>query len=147
MYSLEEFDQAKTKVLKYILYKKRTENEVKMKFGRIMQEELLTDVIDYLKDAGYIDDNEYVRKEMNQICTLKNLSIKEIKYKLMSKGISKDKIEDYISQNIDEMLEYEERSASNIFFKKSATMEKDEIKNYLTKKGYNSESIKKTMEE
>ena len=32
MYSLEEFDEAKTRVLKYILYKKRTENEIKTKF-------------------------------------------------------------------------------------------------------------------
>ena len=47
MYSLEEFDEAKTKVLKYILYKKRTENEVKVKFSRVMQEDLLNDVIDY----------------------------------------------------------------------------------------------------
>lgn len=147
MYSLEEFDEAKTKVLKYILYKKRTENEVKVKFSRVMQEDLLNDVIDYLKDAGYINDNEYVKKEINQICSLKNLSLREIKYKLISKGISKDKIEDYMSENRDEMLEYEEKSASNIFFKKSSTMEKDEIKNYLIKKGYNSESIQKAMEE
>ena len=147
MYSLEEFDEAKTKVLKYILYKKSTENEVKVKFSRVMQEDLLNDVIDYLKDAGYINDNEYVKKEINQICALKNLSLREIRYKLISKGISKDKIEDYMSENRDEMLEYEEKSASNIFFKKSSTMEKDEIKNYLIKKGYNSESIQKAMEE
>ena len=29
MYTIEEFDNAKTKVLKYILYKKRSEQEVK----------------------------------------------------------------------------------------------------------------------
>ena len=50
MYSLEVFDEAKTKVLKYILYKKRTENQVKVKFSRVMQEDLLNDVIDYLKE-------------------------------------------------------------------------------------------------
>ena len=32
MYSLEELDIVKTKVLKYVLYKKRTENEVREKF-------------------------------------------------------------------------------------------------------------------
>ena len=76
MYSLEEFDTAKTRVLKYILYKKRTENEVRIKFARIMQEDLLDDVIDYLKDAGYINDDEYVERQVNQICALKNLSLK-----------------------------------------------------------------------
>lgn len=146
MYSLEEFDEAKTRVLKYILYKKRTENEIKTKFGKTYQEDLLADVIDYLKEAGYINDDEYVVKTINQICALKNLSIKEIRYKLLAKGISKDKIDDYMSENREEMLEYEEKSASTVAYKKSSSMEKEEIKNYLIKKGYTSESIKKALD-
>ena len=31
MYSIEEFDKEKTKVMNYIMYKKRTEKEVKNK--------------------------------------------------------------------------------------------------------------------
>ncbi len=146
MYSLEEFDEAKTRVLKYILYKKRTENEIKTKFGKTYQEELLEDVIEYLKEAGYINDDEYVLKTVNQICALKNLSIKEIRYKLLAKGISKDKIDDYMSENREEMLEYEEKSASTVAYKKSSSMEKEEIKNYLIKKGYTSDSIKKALD-
>ena len=146
MYSLEEFDEAKTRVLKYILYKKRTENEIKTKFGKTYQEELLEDVIEYLKEAGYINDDEYVVKTINQICALKNLSIKEIRYKLLAKGISKDKIDDYMSENRKEMLEYEEKSASTVAYKKSSSMEKEEIKNYLIKKGYTSDSIKKALD-
>ena len=146
MYSLEEFDEAKTRVLKYILYKKRTENEIKTKFGKTYQEELLEDVIEYLKEAGYINDDEYVLKTVNQICALKNLSIKEIRYKLLAKGISKDKIDDYMSENRKEMLEYEVGSASTVAYKKSSSMEKEEIKNYLIKKGYTSDSIKKALD-
>ena len=146
MYSLEEFDEAKTRVLKYILYKKRTENEIKTKFGKTYQEELLEDVIEYLKEAGYINDDEYVLKTVNQICALKNLSIKEIRYKLLAKGISKVKIDDYMSENREEMLEYEEKSASTVAYKKSSSMEKEEIKNYLIKKGYTSDSIKKALD-
>ena len=146
MYSLEEFDEAKTRVLKYILYKKRTENEIKTKFAKTYQEELLEDVIEYLKEAGYINDDEYVLKTVNQICALKNLSIKEIRYKLLAKGISKDKIDDYMSENRKEMLEYEEKSASTVAYKKSSSMEKEEIKNYLIKKGYTSDSIKKALD-
>ena len=127
MYSLEEFDEAKTRVLKYILYKKRTENEIKTKFGKTYQEELLEDVIEYLKEAGYINDDEYVLKTVNQICALKNLSIKEIRYKLLAKGISKDKIDDYMSENRKEMLEYEEKSASTVAYKKSSSMEKEDV--------------------
>ncbi len=147
MYTVEEFDEAKTKVLKYILYKKRTENEVITKFGRMIQEELLKDVIDYLKDAGYINDNEYIEKTVNQFCNLKNLSLREIRYKLLYKGISKDKIEEYISENYEELEDYEKKSAKNIIYKKSTSMELEEIKQYLLKKGYSSESVKNAMEE
>ena len=55
MYTVEEFDKEKTKVLRYILYKKRTENEVRTKFQNTVEENLLDDIIDYLKEAGYIN--------------------------------------------------------------------------------------------
>ena len=49
MYSIEEFDKAKTKILRYILYKRRTEQEVRTKFKNDIQEEMLDDAIQYLK--------------------------------------------------------------------------------------------------
>ena len=58
---------------------------------------------------------------------LKNLSIKELEYKLLSKGINKHDLEDYISQNKEDLLEYEINSARNIFIKKQATMEKEDV--------------------
>ena len=54
MYTIEEFDKEKTRVLKYIMYKKRTEQEIKNKFSKTIQENLLEDIIQYLKEAEYI---------------------------------------------------------------------------------------------
>ena len=119
MYSIEEFDREKTKVLKYILYKKRSEQEVRTKFEKTMDENLLEDIIEYLKEAGYINDKEFIQKTVNNYMALKNLSIREIKYKLQAKGLSKSDIEDYIYENKDELEEYEIKSASNIFYKKT----------------------------
>lgn len=147
MYTIEEFDKEKTKVLKYILYKKRSENEVRTKFSGTMDENLLEDIIEYLKQAKYIDDKEYIRKTVNNFIALKNLSIKELKYKLLSKGLNKNDVEDYIYDNKEELEEYEIKSASNIIYKKSASMEQEEIKQYLLKKGYKSENINRAMEE
>ena len=147
MYTIEEFDKAKTKVLKYILYKKRSENEVRTKFSGTVDENLLEDVIEYLKQAKYIDDKEYIRKTVNNFVALKNLSIKELKYKLLSKGLNKNDIEVYIYDNKEELEEYEIKSASNIIYKKFTSMEKDEIKQYLLKKGYKLENINKAMED
>ncbi len=146
MYELEEFDSLKTKVLKYVLYKKRSEAEIRQKFLQNAGE-MLDDVIDYLKENNYINDSEYIAKIINEFKRLKNMSIKEIEYKLMSKGLDKNKINDYICTNREDLLEYELNSARNIFIKKQQTMEKEDIILYLKKKGYLSEVIELIKEE
>ena len=141
MYTIEEFDKEKTKVLKYVLYKKRTEQEIRKKFASTIDENMLEDIIEYLKEAKYIDDNEFIKKTINNFIALKNLSMKEIQYKLLSKGIEKSDIENYIYENKEELEQYEIKSAKNIIHKKSASMDEEEIKQYLIKKGYKKENI------
>lgn len=147
MYTIEEFDKEKTKVLKYVLYKKRSENEIRRKFENEVEPNLLEDVIEYLKEAKYIDDKEYIRKTVNNFIALKNLSIREIEYKLYSKGIKKEDIEDYIYKNKEELNEYEIKSARNIVSKKMTSLEIEEIKQYLLKKGYKKENINTALED
>ena len=136
MYTLEEFDREKTKVMKYIVFKKRTENEVRQKFQSSIEENILEDIIEYIKDAGYINDYEYIEKQVNEYKLLKTLSIKEIKYKLLSKGLSKDLVDDYIQANYDELQEYENQCLERMISKKSKTMDEEKLKLYLFKKGY-----------
>ena len=138
---IEEFDKLKTKVLKYIMFKKRTEQEIRQKFINDSGE-LLEDVIEELKELNYINDKTYITKSINEFKNLKNMSIKEIEYKLMTKGIKKDIINNYICENKEELLDYEINSAKNIFIKKQNLMEAEEIINYLKKKGYLEETIK-----
>jgi len=133
MYTIEEFDKEKTRILKYILYKKRTEKEVRRKFSNEIEENLLEDIIEYLKEAKYINDNDYIERTINNFMILKNLSIKEIQYKLQAKGLTKNQIEDYFSENREELEEYEIKSAKNIANKKSRTMDK-KICHILSKK-------------
>ena len=147
MYSKEEFDKEKTKVLKYILYKKRSEYEIRNKFSKSIEENLLDDIIEYLKEAKYIDDGQYIEKTINNFMILKNLSIKEIQYKLISKGLNKNLIEDYIYNENEELNNYEKKSAKNIIYKKSNTMELEDIKVYLIKKGYKIENINSAIEQ
>ena len=147
MYSLEEFDKAKTKILKYIVYKRRTEQEVRQKFQKEFEGDMFEDIIDYLKEAKYIDDNDYIIRIINNFQTLKNLSNKELKYKLMAKGLDKNLIEDYFYENKEELEEYEIKSATNIIMKKSRDLEKEDIKIYLLKKGYKLSSINSTFED
>ena len=142
MYTIEEYDYQKTKMLKYILYKKRTEKEIRNKFGNSVKEELLEDILEELKKNKYIDDNNYIKRAVDEYINLNTLSIKEIKYKLYSKGINYDLIEDFIYNNLERMEEYELQSARKIVLKKQNLMETDEIKAFLNKKGYKIETIK-----
>ena len=143
---LEQFDNLKTKVLKYVLYKKRTEKEIRQKFAENAGN-LLDNVIEYLHEENYINDEVYLERSINEIKNLKNLSLKEIKYKLLAKGVSSNLIDDYIYNNKEEMLEYELNSARNILLKKNNIMEQEDIINYLRKKGYMEETIKLVQEE
>ncbi len=146
MYTIEEFDKEKTRVLRYILYKKRSEYEVRKKFDKVIEPELLEDIIEYLKDAKYINDKEYIERTVNNFIILKNLSQREIQYKLIAKGLKKADIEDYMYENKEELEEYEIKSAENIIYKKSASMEDDEIRQFLLKKGYKTENINKAFD-
>ena len=127
--------------LKYVLYKKRSEAEVREKFSKNTGN-MLDNVIEYLKENEYIDDTVYIEKAVNEFMRLKNMSIKEVQYKLLSKGISKDNIDNYIYNNREELLEYELNSAKQIMIKKENILEKDKIIDYLRKKGYMQETIK-----
>lgn len=143
----EIFDKSKTKVLKFILYKKRSEQEVRKKFAGTIDENMLDDIIQYLKDAKYIDDKKYIERTINDFKLLKNLSMAEIRNKLIAKGIKKDDIEDYFYENEEDLQNYELKSIENIANKKKNSMEIDKLKNYLFRKGYKIDNVKLVFEE
>ena len=136
MYSLEEFDKEKTKVFKYIMYKKRTEQEVRNKFKGQIEEDMLEDIIEYLKEANYINDYEFIEKQVKEYVNLKTMSIKEMQYKLYNKGLDKKLIEKYMDKHYDELKEYENTCMEKIKLKKQNTMTEEEIQQYLYRKGY-----------
>ena len=138
---LDKREKLKTKVLKYIMFKKRTEKDVREKFAN-EDESMLEEVVEILKDLGYINDIDYVERFINEAINIKNLSLYELKYKLYSKGVNKELIESYFNNNYERLLEYEKKSAKNIINKKKRTMEIEDIKNYLKRKGYKEESIR-----
>ena len=136
---LKQKDKIKTRLLKFIIFKKRTENEVFNKFKDEYDNELLCEVIQQLKELKYIDDQEYIEKYILDALNLKALSMKELRFKLQSK----DK---YFEEHYDELYEYEIKSAKKMFEKKS-NKEPQDIKNYLFRKGYLSETIRIAQEE
>ena len=141
-----EEDKLKSKVFKYITYKKRTENEIRQKFANENQD-ILDNVIEYFKSQNYINENDYIERSIKEFLALKNLSIKELTYKILQKGVNKKLLDDYIVQNREILVNYELESAKKLILKKSSKMELQDIKKYLFQKGYMSETISIAMEE
>ena len=144
MYTPEEFDTNKTQVMKYILYKKRTESEVRKKFCHTIEENMLEDIIEYIKTAGYINDKEYIKKLVSEYMNLKAMSIREIKQKIYAKGIYVDDIEDYLYENRETLEQYELTSAKKIADKKKG-LDPEKLRMYLVNKGFDNDVIKKAL--
>ena len=87
-----------------------------------------------------------VERAINEFMALNNLSLKEVRYKLMSKGIPNDLIEDYINSHDEEMENYETKSAKTIIMKKQNQMDEEAIIQYLLKKGYKTSNIRQAIE-
>lgn len=152
-YTIEQYDKWKTRILKYVLYKKRTEHEIRQKFeiekrknNSDLNQEMLDNIISELKENGYISDLEYIDRSVKEFISLKNMSVKEILYKLYSKGVSKSVMEEYVQEHIEELEEFEIKSAERIALKKASTNERDDIYQYMFRKGYKSENILKALD-
>lgn len=145
--TLKEKDQLKTKILKYVLYKKRTQQEVRQKFETYQNENLLEDVIEELKQNGYINDENYVQRAVNEFIALRTFSMKELKNKLYTKGLSSDIIDTYFTNHQEQLRNYEVNSAKKLILKKMHQIDEKDLQMFLYKKGYSSESVKIALEQ
>ena len=94
-----EYLNARSKAVNYILYKPRTAQEVCRKLLDLeYNEETVRDVVDALIELGYINDEEYTKKFIENQKKTRKLSINMIKLKLKNKGISEDIIGKYIQE-------------------------------------------------
>ena len=135
-----ELDKLKSKVFKFVTYKKRTSNEIRKKFENENQD-MLEEIIEYFKAQNYINEEEYIERSINEFIALKSLSIKEITYKLVQKGVDLNVLEKYKCNNKEKLLEFEINSAKKLIVKNKGKKELEDIKKYLYQKGYMSESI------
>ena len=148
IYSLEEFkkyDKIKSKIMKFVLYKKRTEQEVRQKFAKEVERDVLEDIIEELKEDLYINDYNYIERAVNEYINLKSMSIKEIEFKLYTKGISSKLIEKFVSNNIDVLEDYENKSLKKIIEKKRTLVNEEQLMGYLLRRGFKQENILKLL--
>lgn len=130
------------KLMKYVVFKKRTEMEIRQKCKRLeYTDEYIEDVIQYLTENEYINDSRYVERYINNVLKLKKSSIFEMKMDLLRRGVKEEYIDSYIESHQTELEEFENDSARKIVEKKAQTTEIEKIKRYLRGKGYSYTSI------
>ena len=130
------------KIMKYVIFKRRTEKEVRQKCQKLQYtEEYIEEIIDYLTENNYINDKIYVEKYIQNTMRLKTSSIYEIKIDLLRRGVDESYIENYINKNIIEIEEYEQESALKLAKKKIGSVEIEKVKKYLLSKGYKYDSV------
>lgn len=137
----EIYEKIREKVFFYVTYQKRTEAEVRRTFLPVFEKhniskELCDDLIEELKEKGYIDDKEFIKRKFGSYMNFKISSIKEIEYKILQKGVSKNLINDYLAENKEKIYEHEYSAAKKLYEKKIADKSDEEVKRYLRRKGF-----------
>ncbi len=129
------FEIAKEKAIKYIGISKKTEYEVVTKLKNIgVSEDIIQNVICYLKDLEYINDSDYVDAYIRQCMRLQKYSIFEISQKLIHKGIDKELIDEKLSILHEE--NYEKDVVERLLEFKLKDMEDMKIRQYLYRRGF-----------
>ena len=125
---------------------KHPENSLEVLNTIFENKELLDNCYGFEFDICFTKDHIPVvihDKYIDDICDNTGL-IKEYTYEELRKinfKFRKSLIDDYICKNKEDMLEYEISSAKSIILKKQKDSEEQEIRNYLYRKGYMTESV------
>lgn len=141
------FAYAKNIAVNFIAYKLRTVNEVKRKLSdAYIEYEIIEEIIVYLTENGYLNDESYAEKFVAEKCKLSSLSDKVLLYKMREKGISQEIIEKVLIEN----SHHEKDAAKKLIAKriKGVGLEKKlEIKELLYKKGFSVQTINEILHE
>lgn len=130
-----EFEEAKEKAVKYLVLQLRTESEVIQKLRKLnVEEDVIYNVVEYLKSIDYINDAKYVDAYLRQSIKMPKYSVYEIKMKLVQKGINKQ----LIDEKLDEFnsKEYEEKLVEKLKNTKLKDMDELKQKAYLYRRGF-----------
>ncbi len=131
-----EFEEAKEKAVRYLVLALRTQKEVENKLRKLkVDEDIIFQVVEYLKSIGYIDDSKYVDAYLRQCISIPKYSVYEINMKLLQKGIDKELLQRKLSKFSSKT--YEKKLVEKLLNGKLKNMEPLKQKAYLYRRGFN----------
>lgn len=135
---------AKSAAVKFLTRRKRTAFEVRNKLEAEYDAKVIDEVVSFLIQNGYIDDELYAEKYIAERKKLGNSSGRAILGHLKQKGISGDMAEAKLRE-----LGYDEEENAKILVQKKTkslnNYDKDKIKRYLYGRGFSMETINKVV--
>ena len=139
-----EYLEAKSVAFKYVVYRRRTVNEVREKLKNSnYNSEIIEKIIDELICFEYLNDKLYTQKFIEKN---KKDSISVLKLKLSNKGISKELIEECFNNNpcdeVDKIIKLLEKKKYDDNLEPT---QKDKIKAYCARRGFKITDIEKAI--
>lgn len=135
--------------LRLITHKDRTEKELRTKLNeKGYDENTIEDEIAFLKDYGYINDQDYARRFINDALNLKKWGKIRVISELSRRGIDREVIDSAVENAFLEEDGNRVKEQIEIRFKNSDfsnIKERNRIFNYFLRRGYTAEEIKGAM--
>lgn len=100
---MDQYQEALSKALQYLKIKLRTEMEVRKRLDNLYPQSIVDNVVNKLKEMGFINDSNYVECFIRDRLKLNPWGKKKIKIELQKKGIDPYLIEEHhLYKNFDE---------------------------------------------
>lgn len=145
----EMFLKAKNKALNILSKASQSEKKIREKLADDFEEDVIDEVIEFLKKYNFVNDNELASKIVNTNVNLNKYGKNKIKQNLYNKGIEKSAIDEAISEiDVDEEFEnalYLGQKRYERVKNEGPKKAYNKIANHLAYKGFNYDIIKRVL--
>lgn len=145
-------EKAKYHAVKYLSYQPRTIQEVNSYLQKKeYNQQIISEVINYLKDQSYLDDDKFCQLWIESRCRLKPRGKRGLYFELKNKGVDSSLIEEVINKNFTPEIEL--KIAKELVLKKAQVLNgnssniKEKIGAFLYRKGFSNNVIQKIVSE
>ena len=149
--SENEYDKAKEKTFFLLTYRDHSVYELKVKLRkRNFDEKVIDKTIEYLLENGYLNDKKFSEIYLNELLNTKRSGMMIIRKKLFQKGLSRELINNLLTDLDDEIFHnnclFHLQKKRKLLEKKHDENIKNKLYNYLSRKGFRYEIILNVFE-
>jgi regulatory protein len=141
-------EKAKSHALKYLAYRPRSIQEVKDYLeSKKYDKQIITEVIKYLIDLSYLDDDKFCQAWIESRCRFKPKGQKGLRYELRNKGIDNSLIEKSLAENFppETELEIAKNLITRKFLAKNRSSSQEKVMAFLYRRGFSKDIIHKAL--